>query len=94
VRHRVQQAFGVLGTIRRCNEIGNYSAMYKLIVIFVALIPIILLLRTMLAGRPKKASRAFSEFKKQIDLLVWVILFIIGVVIVYSIGELIHSLWR
>jgi hypothetical protein len=68
--------------------------MYKLIVIFVALIPIILLLRTILAGRSEKASRAFSEFKKQIDLLVWVILFIIGVVIVYSIGELIHSLWR
>jgi hypothetical protein len=68
--------------------------MYKLIVIFAALVSLMLLLRTVFAGRPKKASRAFSEFKKQIDLLVWVILFIIGGVIVYSIGELIHSLWR
>ena len=68
--------------------------MYKLIVIFAALVPLILLLRTIFAGRPKKASRAFSEFKKQIDLLVWVILFIIGGVIVYSIGALIHSLWQ
>jgi hypothetical protein len=68
--------------------------MYKLVVISAALVPLILLLRTIFAGRPKKASRAFSEFKKQIDLLVWVILFIIGGVIVYSIGELIHSLWR
>jgi hypothetical protein len=68
--------------------------MYKLFVIFAALIPIILLLRTIFAGRPKKASRAFSEFKKQIDLFVWVILFIIGGMVVYSIGEQIHSLWR
>ena len=53
--------------------------MYKLIVIFAALLPLILLVRTIFGARSKKASRAFSEFKKQIDLLVWVILFIIGV---------------
>ena len=68
--------------------------MYKFFVIFAALIPLILLLRTIFAGRSKKASHAFSEFKKQIDIFVWVILFIIGGAIVYSIGELIHSLWR
>ena len=68
--------------------------MYKLIVIVAALMPIILLLRITFAGRPKKASRAFSEFNKQIDLLIWVILFTIGGMVLYSIGELIHSLWR
>ena len=68
--------------------------MYKLFVIFAALVPLILLLRTIFAGRSKKASHALSEFKKQIDLFVWVILVIIGGAIVYSIGELIHSLWR
>ena len=62
--------------------------MYKLIVIFAALVPLILLVRTIFGSRSKKASRAFSEFKKQIDLLVWVILFIIGCASVYSIGEL------
>ena len=68
--------------------------MYKLFIIFATLVPLILLWRTIFARRPKKASHAFSEFKKQIDLFVWVILFIIGGAIVYSIGELIHSLWR
>jgi hypothetical protein len=66
--------------------------MYKLIVILAALVPLILLWRTIFGARSKKASRAFSEFKKQIDLLVWVILFIIGCATVYSIGELIHFL--
>jgi hypothetical protein len=45
-------------------------------------------------GRSQKASRAFSEFKKQIDYLVWVILFVIGCVFVYSVASLIHSMWR
>jgi hypothetical protein len=75
-------------------KLASYSAMYKLIVIVAALTPIIPLLRTIFAGRPKKASRAFSEFNKQIDLLIWVILFMIGGMVLYSIGELIHSLWR
>ena len=46
--------------------------MYKLIVIIAAAMPIILALRA-LVGRSQKASRVFSEFKKQIDYLVWVI---------------------
>ena len=46
--------------------------MYKLIVIIAAAMPIILLLRAIFVGRSQKASRAFSEFKKQIDYLVWV----------------------
>ena len=37
--------------------------MYKLIVIFAALVPLILLMRTIFGSRSKKASRAFSEFK-------------------------------
>jgi hypothetical protein len=68
--------------------------MYKLIVIFAALLPLILVVRTIFGARSRKASRAFSEFKKRIDLLVWIILSIIGCAIVYSFGELIHSLWR
>jgi hypothetical protein len=39
-------------------------------------------------------SQAFSEFKKQIDYLVWAILFVIGCVLVYSVASLIHSMWR
>ena len=47
--------------------------MYKLIVIIAAVMPIILALRA-LVGRSQKASRVFSDFKKQIDYLVWAIL--------------------
>jgi hypothetical protein len=36
---------------------------------------------------------AASDFRKQVDLLVWVILFAVGCGIVYAVGKLIYSLW-
>jgi hypothetical protein len=68
--------------------------MYKLIVIIAAAMPTIFLLRALFVGRSPKPSKAFSEFKKQIDYLVWAILFVIGCVFVYSVASLIHSMWR
>jgi hypothetical protein len=72
----------------------GYSPNKRAIVIIAAAVPAILLLRAIFVGRSQKASRAFSEFKKQIDYLVWVILFIIGCGFVYSVASLIHSMWR
>jgi len=67
---------------------------YKLITILVAAIPIILFLRTVFFGRSKAMKLAVSDFRKQIDYLVWVILLAIGCGIVYSVGKLIYSLWN
>jgi hypothetical protein len=68
--------------------------MYKLITVLAAAIPIILFLRTIFFGRSKAMKVAVSDFRKQIDYLVWVILFAIGCGIVYSVGKLIYSLWN
>ena len=61
---------------------------YKLISIILAAIPVILFLRTILLGQLKR-SRAVSEFRKQIDYLVWIILILVGCGLVYSLGKLI-----
>ncbi len=68
--------------------------MYKLIVLTAAVTPIILALRGILVGRSQKASRVFSDFKKQIDYLVWAILFGVGCLFVYEFASTIHSMWR
>jgi hypothetical protein len=68
--------------------------MYKFIVIVAAAMPTIVFLRAILVGRSQKASAAFSAFKKQIDYLIWVILFVVGCVFLYSVASLIHSIWR
>jgi hypothetical protein len=64
---------------------------FKLITILVAAIPIILFLKSIF-GRSKAVQLAASDFKKQVDLLVWVILFAVGCGIVYAVGKLIYSL--
>jgi len=67
---------------------------YKLITILAAAIPFILFLRAIFFGRSKAMKLAISDFGKQIDYLVWMILFAIGCGIVYSVGKLIYSLWN
>jgi hypothetical protein len=65
--------------------------MYKLISIVVAAIPVLLFLRAIFMGKSKKISQAASDFKKQVDYLIWAMLILIGCGIVYSIVKLIVS---
>jgi hypothetical protein len=63
--------------------------MFKLIGLILAAIPVVLFLRALFAGPWKKRSQAMSDFRKQVDYLVWVILFLIGCEVVYVVGSLI-----
>ena len=63
--------------------------MFKLIGLIVAAIPVVLFLSALFAGPWKKRSQAISDFKKRVDYLVWVMLFLIGCEVVYVIGSLI-----
>ena len=65
--------------------------MLKLIGIIMAAMPVILFLRAMFMGS-KKRSQAISNFKKQVDYVVWAILFMIGCGVAFSIGKLIYDL--
>ena len=66
--------------------------MLRFIGIVLALMPIVLFLRAVFM-RSKKRSQAVSEFKKQLDYAVWLILFFIGCAVVYSVGKLIYLHW-
>jgi hypothetical protein len=63
--------------------------MYKLIGIILAAIPVVLFLKAIFTGQSKKRSQDVSDFKRQVDYLVWAMLFLIGCGFVYSIGKLI-----
>lgn len=62
--------------------------MYKLIVIITAAILVVLFLRTIFTRQSKKRSQAMSDFKKQIDYVIWALLFLIGCGFVYSLAKL------
>jgi uncharacterized membrane protein SirB2 len=65
--------------------------MLKLIGIIVAAMPIILFVRAMFMGS-KRRAQAVSNFRRQVDYLVWGILVMIGLVLLFSIGKLILDL--
>jgi uncharacterized membrane protein len=64
---------------------------FKLIGIIVAAAPIVLFLRAVFKRQMTKKSKAISDFRKQMDYLVWVILFFIGCGVIYAIGKLIYQ---
>ena len=68
--------------------------MYKLITILVAVIPIILFLKSVFFGRSQVMKQATAELRRQIDFLVWAILFLIACGIVYSTINLIQPIWK
>jgi hypothetical protein len=70
------------------------SGMYKLIAILVAAMPVILFLRTVFFKKSKVMKEASTAFRKQVDYLVWTILFLVSCVLVYSVGTLIYSIWK
>ncbi len=63
--------------------------MSKLIWIILVLVPAVLFVKSFFTVRSKQRTRSVSNFKKQLDYLVWVILFLIACELVYFIGSLI-----
>ena len=68
--------------------------MYKLIAILIAAMPVILFLRTVFFKQSKVLKEASSAFRRQVDYLVWAILFLVACSLLYSVGTLIHSVWK
>ena len=66
--------------------------MFKLIGLVIAIIPVFVFFRT-LFGQSPTMKKAVSEFQKQIDYLVWMILFLIAVGLIYSLVNLFHPFW-
>ena len=68
--------------------------MYKLIAILVAAMPVILFLRTVFFRRSKVMQQASSDLRKQVDYLVWGILFLVCCAIIYAVVKLIYAIPR
>jgi hypothetical protein len=66
--------------------------MLKLITILAASIPVILFVKNLFFRNSKVMRHASAEFRKQVDYLVWGILFLIACGLVYSVGRLVYSM--
>jgi len=65
----------------------------KLIALLAAAIPLILFLRKVFFRRPSKFSATLSEFKKQVDLAIYIFLGLIGCVVVFALGKIAWTWW-
>ena len=68
--------------------------MIKLITLLAAAIPIIMFVKTVVLGKSKVMRQATAEFRRQVDYLMWGLLFLIGCALAYSIGTLIYSMTK
>jgi threonine/homoserine/homoserine lactone efflux protein len=85
-------SFQLCGEGRRWRQGQKTEAfMLKLLGFIVAAIPVVLFLRAIFGGMLKRRSQSMSEFKKQMDYLVTVILFCIAVAVVFTVGKLIYQ---
>jgi hypothetical protein len=68
--------------------------LFKILAFIAAAVPVILFVRTMFFRRPTKFSAQLKEFKKQIDLAVWIFLGLIGAVAIFAGGKLVWTWWE
>jgi hypothetical protein len=65
----------------------------KIIAFISAAIPLILFLRSVFGGRQTKLGQALREFKKQIDVAIYLFLGLIGCVVAFGLGKLVWTWW-
>ena len=67
--------------------------LFKIIAFISAAIPLILFVRTVFFQRTTRFSAGLKEFKKQIDLAIWIFLGVVGCVVVFAAGKLLWTWW-
>jgi len=65
----------------------------KLIALAAAAIPLILFLRTVFFRRPSKFGATLREFKRQVDLAIYIFLGIVGCIVVFALGKIAWTWW-
>ena len=64
---------------------------FKIIAFVAAAVPIFLFVRSIFFRRPTRINEGFKEFKKQSDLAVWILLFLIGCIVIFAAGKLVWA---
>jgi NADH:ubiquinone oxidoreductase subunit 6 (subunit J) len=65
----------------------------KFIAFVAAALPLFLFVRSMFFRRPTRFSQQMKEFKKQVDLAVWIFLGLVGCLVAFAAGKLIWTWW-
>jgi hypothetical protein len=67
--------------------------LFKFIVFAAAVLPAILFVRSIFVRRPSRFGVAAREFRRHVDIVVWILLGLIGCVAAIAIGKLAWTWW-
>ena len=67
--------------------------LFKIIAFIAAAIPIVLFVRAVFFRRSTRLGEGMKEFKKQLDLAVWIFLGLVGCVVAFAAGKLAWTWW-
>jgi len=67
--------------------------LFKIIAFIAAAIPIIMFVRSIFFRRPTRFSEGLKEFRKHIDVAVWIFLGLVGCIVVFAVGKLVWTWW-
>lgn len=70
--------------------------LFKIIAFIAAAVPLFLFLRSMFGRRltrPTRFSAGMKEFKKQVDLAIWIFLGLVGCTVAFALGRLLWAWW-
>lgn len=68
--------------------------LFKIIAFIAAAVPLILFVRAMFFRRPTRFGEGMKEFRKQIDVAVWIFLGLVACVAVFAAGKLLWTWWE
>lgn len=63
----------------------------KLIAFVAAAVPVVLFLRSIFFRRPNRVSKAAREFKRQLDIAIWIFIGAVSLLAVVALGKLAWS---
>ncbi len=67
--------------------------LFKIIAFIAAAVPIVLFVRAVFFRRSTRLGEGVKEFKKQLDLAVWIFLGLVGCVVAFAAGKLAWTWW-
>lgn len=67
--------------------------LFKVLAFLIAAIPVFLFLRTIFFRRPNRVSEATKEFKRQLDIGIYIFIGVVSTLVVIALGKLAYTWW-
>jgi hypothetical protein len=65
----------------------------KILALCLAAIPVVLFVRSVLFRRPTRMGQGFQQFKRQVDMMIWLFIGIVGVIGVIALARMAWTWW-